>query len=66
MPTINNEAYEAYLKGKSYSYNPNQHDLDLALKYFELAIEKDPEYDYNRFEQNCSLFLYPFCSFPNR
>jgi len=44
MPTINNEAYEAYLKGKSYSYNPNQHDLDLALKYFELAIEKDPEY----------------------
>ena len=44
LPTTDNEAYEAYLKGKFYSYNFDPIDLDLALKYFDLAIEKDPDY----------------------
>jgi len=44
MPTSNSEAYEAYLKGKFYSYSWDDKTLDLALKYFELAIAKDPEY----------------------
>jgi TolB-like protein/Tfp pilus assembly protein PilF len=44
MPTNNNEAYEAYLKGKFYLQNINQNNLDISQKHFELAIEKDPGY----------------------
>jgi TolB-like protein len=46
MPTNNNEAYEAYLKGKFYLQTINQNNLDISQKYFELAIEKDPAYAY--------------------
>ena len=46
VPTINNEAYEAYLKGRFYLQNINQNNLDVAQKHFELAIEKDPAYAY--------------------
>ena len=41
---VNPEAYEAYLKGQSHWYKLTRTDLDSALKYFELALEKDPEY----------------------
>ena len=44
IPTKNNEAYEAYLKGKFYLQNISQNNLDIAQKHFELAIEKDPVY----------------------
>jgi TolB-like protein/tRNA A-37 threonylcarbamoyl transferase component Bud32 len=41
---VNPEAYDAYLKGQ-YEWNKlNRPGLDSALKYFELALEKDPEY----------------------
>ena len=46
VPTSNNEAYEAYLKGRFYLQNVNQNNLDIAQKHFELAIEKDPAYAY--------------------
>ena len=46
VPTSKNEAYEAYLKGRFYLQNPNQNNLDISQKYFELAIEKDPAYAY--------------------
>jgi TolB-like protein/tetratricopeptide (TPR) repeat protein len=46
VPTSNNEAYEAYLKGKFYLQNINQNNLDISQKYFELAKEKDPAYAY--------------------
>jgi TolB-like protein/Tfp pilus assembly protein PilF len=46
VPTNNNEAYEAYLKGSFYLQNINQNNLDVAQKHFELAIEKDPAYAY--------------------
>jgi adenylate cyclase len=46
MPTQNNEAYEAYLKGKFYLQNNNLNNLDLSQKQFELALEKDPAYAY--------------------
>ncbi len=46
VPTSNNEAYEAYLKGRFYLQNINQNNLDVAQKHFELAIEKDPAYAY--------------------
>ncbi len=41
---VNPEAYEAYLKGQFHWYKLTKTDLDSALKYFELALEKDPEY----------------------
>jgi TolB-like protein len=44
VPTSNNEAYEAYIKGRFYLQNPNQNNLDISQKHFELAIEKDPGY----------------------
>jgi len=44
LPTSNNEAYEAYIKGRFYSQNINQNNLDISQKHFELAIEKDPAY----------------------
>lgn len=41
---VNPEAYEAYLKGLVYSYKWTSEDLDTAMKYFQLALEKDPRY----------------------
>jgi TolB-like protein len=46
VPTSNNEAYEAYIKGRFYLQNINQNNLDISQKHFELAIEKDPTYAY--------------------
>jgi TolB-like protein len=43
-PTKNMEAYEAYLQGKFYLRKFTQNNLDIALKYYELAKEKDPEF----------------------
>jgi serine/threonine protein kinase/tetratricopeptide (TPR) repeat protein len=44
-PAVNPEAYEAYLKG-SYQWMKfvTPGDLDTAEKYFDLALEKDPNY----------------------
>jgi len=41
---VNPEAYEAYIKGRFYWYKLTQQDLEIALQYFELALEKDPNY----------------------
>ena len=41
---VNPEAYDAYLKGQYEWHKLNRQGLDSALKYFELALEKDPEY----------------------
>ncbi len=43
---VNPEAYEAYLKGMFHAYKLSPRDLETALRYFELALEKDP---------NCAL-----------
>jgi len=43
-PTSNLEAYDAYLKGQFYWRRLGQNDLNTAMKYFELAKEKDPDY----------------------
>ena len=40
--TTNMEAYEAYWRGMLYHRKLNRDDLEMALKYFELAKEKDP------------------------
>jgi TolB-like protein/predicted Ser/Thr protein kinase len=41
---VNPEAYDAYLKGQYEWHKFSRQGLDSALKYFELALEKDPEY----------------------
>jgi TolB-like protein/tRNA A-37 threonylcarbamoyl transferase component Bud32/Tfp pilus assembly protein PilF len=41
---VNPEAYEAYRKGLFHWYKLTAQDLEIARKYFELALEKDPNY----------------------
>jgi len=41
---VNPEAYEAYLKGQFHRAKFSSADLETALQYFELALEKDPNY----------------------
>ncbi len=41
---VNAEAYEAYLKGLAFQDNLTPSNMANALKYFELARDKDPEY----------------------
>jgi TolB-like protein/tRNA A-37 threonylcarbamoyl transferase component Bud32 len=42
--TINPDAYEAYLKGLQRMYRLTPDDLTAALKYFEVALAKEPDY----------------------
>ena len=44
IPTKSTEAYDAWLKGMFFWKKLNPNDLETAMKYFELAKEKDPEY----------------------
>ena len=41
---VNPEAYEAYLKGHFHWNKLTAQDLEIAMRYFELALEKDPDY----------------------
>ncbi len=41
---VNPEAYEAYLKGRFHWLKLSREHLDTALGYFQLALEKDPNY----------------------
>jgi tetratricopeptide (TPR) repeat protein len=43
-PTVNAEAYDAYLKGLYHWYRLTREDLDTAERYFNLALAKDPGY----------------------
>ncbi|TDJ34758.1 MAG: tetratricopeptide repeat protein, partial [Gammaproteobacteria bacterium] len=42
--TSNIEAYQAYLLGRHHWYKRTADDIELAVRYFEQAIEADPEY----------------------
>ena len=44
LPTSELEAYDAYLKGHFFWRKITPNDFDIALQYFELAKEKDPNY----------------------
>jgi TolB-like protein/Tfp pilus assembly protein PilF len=41
---VNPEVYDAYLKGMFHWQRFNLEDLEAALKYFESALQKDPDY----------------------
>ena len=41
---VNPEAHEDYLRGNHYWMQMTPGDLDIAEKYFDLALEKDPAY----------------------
>ncbi|MFQ5853968.1 MAG: protein kinase, partial [Candidatus Binatia bacterium] len=41
---VNPEAYEAYLKGQFHWGKLSRADLETAQQYFELALQKDPDY----------------------
>ena len=41
---VNPEAYEAYLKGRFHWQKLSQKEVDTAEKYFQLALQKDPNY----------------------
>jgi TolB-like protein/Tfp pilus assembly protein PilF len=41
---VNPEAYEAYLKGQGHLAKMTPPDLETALQYFEMALEKDPDF----------------------
>jgi len=41
---VNPDAYDAYLKGLHHAYKLTPGDLENALKYFELALAKEPGY----------------------
>ncbi len=43
-PTVNAEAYDAYLKGLYHWYKLSPEGLDAAEHYFNLALSKDPDY----------------------
>ncbi len=44
MPTNDSGAYEDFLKGRFYLYKFTCNDFEIAIKYFESAILKDPDY----------------------
>src|SRR5688572_5019677 len=42
--TVNNEAYQLYLKGRFYWGKRTEHGMEKSLEYFQQAIEKDPNF----------------------
>ncbi|OFW59529.1 MAG: hypothetical protein A2Y75_10160 [Candidatus Solincola sediminis] len=44
VKTVHPEAYEAYIKGLQHWYKLTPAGLDASQQYFELALEKDPDY----------------------
>jgi len=44
IPTKDLGAYEDFLKGRFYLYKFTNNDFEIAIKYFESAIMKDPDY----------------------
>jgi adenylate cyclase len=44
VPTSHVQAYDYYLKGRSFYYRYGRHDIEFALQLFSRAIELDPGY----------------------
>ena len=44
IPTSHVQAYDYYLRGRSFYYRYGRHDIEFALQLFSRAIELDPDY----------------------
>ena len=57
-PTQNVEAYDYYLRGRSYARRENRADLELAMEMYERAIRIDPKFAlaYAGLANVCGLF----------
>ena len=44
IPTSHIQAYDYYLRGRSFYYRYGRHDIEFALQLFSRATELDPEY----------------------
>jgi serine/threonine protein kinase/Flp pilus assembly protein TadD len=44
VPTSHIQAYDYYLRGRSFYYRYARHDIEFALQLFSRAVELDPEY----------------------
>ena len=44
VPTSHVQAYDYYLKGRSFFYRYGRHDIEFALQLFSRATDLDPEY----------------------
>ena len=44
IPTTDLAAYDAYLKGKFYNTKLTNEGMDIAMQFFELAKERDPDF----------------------
>ncbi len=44
IPTSQVQAYDYYLKGRSFYYRYGRHDIEFALQLFSRAVELDPAY----------------------
>jgi serine/threonine protein kinase/tetratricopeptide (TPR) repeat protein len=44
VPTSHVQAYDYYLRGRSFYYRYGRHDIEFALQLFSRAVELDPEY----------------------
>jgi len=43
-PTVNPEAYVAYLQGRFHEREQTREELDIAERYYKFALEKDPNF----------------------
>jgi non-specific serine/threonine protein kinase len=61
-PTANLQAYDLYLRGKSYSRRLTRQDLQFALQMFENAVSEDPKFAlaWAALANVCSLYFVNF------
>lgn len=62
--TQNTEAYDAYLKAKSYFTRPDLHSILIARKFYQHAVEVDPKFG-RAWAKLASTYVYEYlCSDP--
>ena len=66
-PTDNLQAYDLYLRGKSYARRLTRQDMEFALQMFENAVSMDPEFAlaYAAIAKACAEIHYHFQRDPN-
>jgi serine/threonine protein kinase len=59
-PTVNTEAYDYYLRGRSFALRRTRPDLEIALEMYEHAIALDPNFAeaFAGIAHACGLFYY--------